>query len=245
VPGGFHAGTLSVAVPRIARMPYPTTHPPEAADQDVVDLSGAPAARLTAPAELGRRLAALDDRYIRDNFVPLDDVAATWPGGPEHIRAVIAAGRLPQPAYRLDDGTDMVPADYLDPVEEAGSVDKLRDWFEHQYVAAALRFEVDGGPATIEEQWQAYLSGGYFVCLRHATPAAIAEKDRRITDIEQLLADPHPRDRVWRGHLRRAVDGLAAIERQFAILDPARWGTPMSAHWYGTFLRTLYPAAFA
>jgi hypothetical protein len=199
-------------------MPYPTTHPPEAADQDVVDLSGAPAARLTAPAELGRRLAALDDRYIRDNFVPLDDVAATWPGGPEHIRAEIAAGRLPQPAYRLDDGTDMVPADYLDPIEEAGSVDKLRDWFEHEYVAAALRFEVDGGPATIEEQWQAYLSGGYFVCLRHAS------SDRR-------EGPPHHRHRATARRStspRQCLAGAPAARRRRAGGDRAAVRDPRS-----------------
>jgi len=225
-------------------MAYPITHPLEAADQNVVDLAGTPRARLTAPSELGRRVAALDDRYIRENFVPLDDVAAAWPGGPEQLRAEITAGRLPQPAYRLDDGTDMVAADYLDPVNQAGSVDKLRDWFDRQYVGAAQRFDVAGDPATIEEQWQGYLTGGYSVCLRHAGPASIAEKDRRITDIERLLADPHPSDPSWQGHLREAVDGLAAIERQFAILDPARWGTPMSGSWYGTFLRALFPAAF-
>jgi hypothetical protein len=236
---------LSVLVPSVLGMAYPTTHPPEAADQDVVDLSGAPAARLTAPSELGQRLAALDERYIRDNFVPLDEVAVNWPGGPVHIRAEIAARRLPQPAYRLDDGTDMVPADYLAPVSEAGSIEGLRDWFEREYIEAARRFEVDSAVATIHEEWQAYLGGGYFVCLRHATPAAIAEKTRRITDIDRLLADPHPADATWQEHLRHAVESLAAIERQFAILDPARWGTPMSGAWYGTFLRTMFAAAFA
>ena len=229
----------------VVAMAYPITHPREAADQDTVDLSGAPAPRLTASSELGQRLAALDERYIRENFLPLDEVAASWPGGAWQVRAEIAAGRLPQPAYRLDDGTDMVAADYLVPVREAGSIDGLHDWFVREYVDAARRFEVDGSAATIDEQWHAYLGGGYSVCLREATPAGIAEKARRITDIEQLLADPHPADPIWQKKLRDAVDGLGAIERQFAILDPARWGTPMSGSWYGTFLRTLFPAAFA
>jgi hypothetical protein len=226
-------------------MAYPKTHPAEAADQDAVDLSGSPAARLTGPAELGRRLAGLDERYIRDNFVPLDEVAASWPGGPAEIRSAVAARRLPQPAYRLDDGTDMVANDFLAQVREAGSIEGLPGWFTREYVEAARRLGVDGSPAAVEEQWQAYLSGGYSVCLRQTTPAAIAEKSRRITDIEQLLADPHPADGVWQKQLRQAVEGLGAIERQFAILDPARWGTPMSGAWYGTFLRSLFPAAFA
>jgi hypothetical protein len=226
-------------------MAYPTTHPAEAADASVVDLSGASCPRLTAPGVLGRRLAALDDGYIRDEFVPLDELAADWPGGAVAVRADIAARRLPQPAYRLDDGTDMVPADYFVPVAIAGSVAALRAWFVREFRAAATRFDVPDDPETIESEWQAYLSGGYFVCLRQATPAAMAEKARHVTDLEQLMAEPHPADQVWCKRLRLGVEGLMAIERPFAILDPARWGTPMSGQWYGTFLRALYPSAFA
>jgi hypothetical protein len=225
-------------------MAYPPTHPPEAADQSVTDLSGEPCARLTPPAEVARRLAALDERYIRDNFVALDDLTADWPGGTAKVRADIAARRLPQPAYRLDDGTDMVPADYLVPVAVAGSVDALPAWFARGYTEAAQRFGLPHDAETIEDEWQAYLSGGYFICLRHATPASITEKARHITELNELLADPHPGEQVWRKRLRGSVEELAAIERPFAILDPARWGTPMSAQWYGTFLRALYPQAF-
>ena len=225
-------------------MAYPTTHPPEAADQSVTDLSGAPCARLTSPGELARRLAALDESYIRSNFVPLDDVAADWPGGVARIRTDIAGRRLPQPAYRLDNGTDMVPADYLVPVAVAGSVDALPAWFARGYRDAAQRYDLPHDAATVEDEWQAYLGGGYFVCLRSATPAAIAEKAHHIAELDALLADPRPGDQVWRKRLRGSVDGLAAIERPFAILDPARWGTTMSGQWYGTFLRTMFPQAF-
>lgn len=225
-------------------MAYPTTHPPEAADQSVTDLSGEPCARLTPPGEVARRLAAIDDRYIRDNFVSLDDLASDWPGGAVQVRADIAARRLPQPAYRLDDGTDMVPPDYLVPVAVAGSVGALRAWFARGYTLAAQQYGLPHDAATIEDEWQGYLSGGYFVCLREATPEAIVEKAHQVTELNELLADPHPGDQVWRKRLRLSVDGLAAIERPFAILDPARWGTPMSGQWYGTFLRTLYAQAF-
>jgi hypothetical protein len=236
---------MSVPSRTVSAMAYPTTHPAEAADASVVDLSGASCPRLTAPGEVARRLAALDDRYIRDEFVPLDELAADWPGGAVAVRADMAARRLPQPAYRLDDGTDMVPADYLEPVAVAGSVAALRAWFVREFRDAATRFDVPHDPETIESEWQDYLSGGYFVCLRHATPAAMAEKARHIIDLEHLLAEPRPADQVWCKRLRLAVHGLAAIERPFAILDPARWGTPMSGQWYGTFLRALYPAALS
>src|SRR4051794_12136990 len=150
-------------------MAYPSTHPPEAADQSVVDLSGEPCARLTSPGELGRRLAALDDRYIRENFVPLDELAARRPGGAAQVRAHIAAKRLPQPAYRLDDGTDMVPADYFEPLAAAGSLERLRDWFASAFREAAQRHELPHDDDLVEAEWQDYLSGGYFVCLVHAT----------------------------------------------------------------------------
>jgi hypothetical protein len=58
-------------------------------------------------------LAALDERYIRENFRPLDEVPPSCPGDAAHVRAEMAVGRLPQPAYRLDDGTAMVATDYL------------------------------------------------------------------------------------------------------------------------------------
>jgi hypothetical protein len=236
---------MSVLRRTVSVMAYPTTHPAEAADASVVDLSDAPCPRLTASGEVARRLAALDDAYIRDEFVPLDELAADRPGGAVGVRADIAARRLPQPAYRLDDGADMVPADYFVPVAEAGSVTALHAWFVREFREAATRFDVPRDPDTIEDEWQGYLSGGYFVCLRQATPAVMAEKARHIIDLEQLLAEPRPRDQVWCKRLRLGVEGLAAIERPFAILDPARWGTPMSSQWYGIFLRALYPAAFA
>lgn len=97
----------------------------------------------------------------------------------------------------------------------------------------------------IDEQWQDYLSGGYLVCLNRATPEAIAQKVHHITVLDSLLGHPAPDDLEWSHRLRAATDGLTAIERPGAILDPPRWGGPMSPQWYGTYLRTQYPQAFA
>ncbi|MER6434478.1 hypothetical protein ABT272_43730 [Streptomyces sp900105245] len=106
-------------------MPYPTTYPTAAADQHVIDLAGRPCPRLTGPIDLARRLAELDEHYIRTRFVELDELAASREGGAEAVRRLMADGRLPQPAYRLDDGTDMVAVDFFAPVDAAGGVEAL------------------------------------------------------------------------------------------------------------------------
>lgn len=226
-------------------MTYPTTFPIDAADSGVKDLKGWPCPRLTGPREVARRLAELDERYIRDNFVPLDDLADARPGTDSAaVREHIGIGRLPEPAYRLDDGTDMVPSDYFALVDEAGSVQGLREWFAAEYAHAAGELGQRSDEAAVHEQWGEYICGGYFVCLRSVTPAAIAAKGHWIDTIEALLADPRPAADDWLGALRESVEGLAAIERRGAILDPARWGGPMSPQWYGEYLRTRYPQAF-
>jgi hypothetical protein len=222
-------------------MAYPKTFPAEAADPRATDLTGASCPRLSTPGEVARRLAALDEAYIRAEFVVLDDLAAHRPGGAPAVRRDIAAGRLPQPAYRLDDGADMVPADYFALVDEAGSVAALSEWFRARYEKARASSACEE-PA--EEVWQDYLSGGYFVCLRSATPENIVLKADCIIEIDRLLADPAPASSPWLGRLRDAVERLSAIERPGSVLDPPRWGGPMSQQWYGAYLRVAYPAAF-
>lgn len=225
-------------------MPYPTTFPAEAADQGAVDLAGHPSPRLTGPREVAARLAELDEKYIRANFVPLDELAAGREGGVDAVLAEVSARRLPQPAYRLDDGTDMVPPDYFTPVDAAGAVDELSSWFADRYRAAARNLGLPSDEAAVDEQWQDYLGGGYLVCLIHATPESIAAKAHHITVLDALLSNPRPDDADWAHRLRTATEDLAAIERPGAVLDPPRWGGPMSPQWYGAYLRARYPLTF-
>lgn len=226
-------------------MPYPTTYPAAAADQNAVDLAGQPCPRLTGPRELARRLAALDEHYIRSQFVALDDLAESRDGGAQAARKLISEGRLPQPAYRLDDGTDMVAHDFFALLDAAGDAETLPEWFRNRYLTAAHRFGLADGLAEADEQWAQYLSGGYGVCLKQATPESIAEKALHITTIEGLLTSRQPDDPSWAGQLRTAMDSLAAIERPGALLDPPRWGGPMSPQWYGAYLRAYFPLAAA
>jgi Family of unknown function (DUF6058) len=241
--GGDHLPVVS-AVWDAPDMSYPTTYPDAAADQHATDLAGQPCPRLTGPLELARRLAELDERYIRAQFVVLDELSAARDGGAPAVRKLIADRRLPQPAYRLDDGTDMVAEDFFAPLDAAGGVEALPEWFRDRYRRAAHRLGLSDDPAEADLQWTEYLTGGYAVCLKQATPESIAEKALHITTIERLLGDPRPNDASWAGRLRAAVDALAAIERPGALLDPPRWGGPMSPQWYGAYLRAYFPQAF-
>jgi hypothetical protein len=166
---------------------------------------------LIAPRELATRLAEADEAYIRSGHVPLEHIA----GRRLHdVRAAMAAGELPRPAYVLDDGTEMVAPDHLALADQAGS--DLRAAFERRYAAA-------GGADP--DAWTDYLSGAYAICLRSVTPESIARKERLVDVIDAMLADPRPRDADWRDALRAAVDDLDALERRFAPLDEHRFGT--------------------
>jgi hypothetical protein len=50
-------------------------------------------------------------------------------GGPAWVHRLMSARPLPQPAYRLDDGTEWAAADYFTLLDAAGSADALPDWF--------------------------------------------------------------------------------------------------------------------
>jgi hypothetical protein len=151
-----------------------------------------------------------DVAYITADFMPLTD---------ETVRAEIAAGRLPGPAYVLDDGTEMVAPDHLALVERAGGIDALRDWFE----------------ARAPGEWDDYLSGEYAVCLRSVTPEAIVRKGELIDRIEALLANGDPS-----AELAAAVDELDALLRPFAPCDRIRFGGPVSRDRYVTAVRERF-----
>jgi len=138
-------------------------------------------------------LAALDQEYIRANFVPGTSVAGY-------------AG----PAYVLDDGTEMFPAGHFSMV--AGRDDFIR---RHGGVDAA-------------EDYDAWLTGIYGVCLREPTPENIALKGELVARIEAALASPDVDDPEWRAALRIDIDTLDSIERPFAPLDTMRLGAPPS-----------------
>jgi uncharacterized protein DUF6058 len=179
-----------------------------------------------------------DVEYIRENFVSLDELCAVRGQSPDRVRALIAGGTLPAASYVLEDGTEMVPAEYFELVDEAGGEGGLRGLFARRYVAAA-------GDDEVGSEWEGYLSGAYGVCLRHVTPENIARKSALVVEIEGLLAAPQPEDADWRASLRASVDELDELERPFAPdYDRARWG-PSSRDRCITGARERYPEVFS
>ena len=184
-------------------------------------------------------LTPADVEYIRENFVPLDELCAAREQSADRVRALIATGSLPAASYVLEDGTEMVPAEYFELVDEAGGEGALRGLFARRYVAAA------GDDDEVGSEWEGYLSGAYGVCLKHVTPENIARKSALVAGIEGLLAAPQPEDADWRTSLRTSVDELDELERLFAPdYDRARWG-PSSRDRCITAARELYPEVFS
>jgi hypothetical protein len=187
-------------------------------------------------------LSEADVDYIRAGFVALDELCRARGDDPQAVRAEIAAGRLPGPSYLLDDGTQMVPPDYFDLVDEAGGVAHLSDAFLRRYAEASAAEPEALPPA--QDEWQAYLSGEYGVCLRRVSPETIVRKSALMQRIEGLLEDAQRDSPDWRASLRTAVDELDALEREFAPYDRIRFGGPVSRDRLIAAVRERYPAVF-
>jgi Family of unknown function (DUF6058) len=129
---------------------------------------------------------------------------------PDDVRVLIARGVLPRPSYVLDDGTEMFPADYFLLPDEAGGPEHLRSHFSERYLVA-------GGPAEeLESQWNGYVSGTYGVCLREVVPETIVRKSALVDSLTDVVGAPRPDDEAWRRELRRQVDELDELEREFS-----------------------------
>jgi hypothetical protein len=149
-------------------------------------------------------LTAADVAYVRANFVPLAELAA---GRDEDVADLIARGLLPRPTYVLPDGTEMVPPDYFALADEAGGAERLPAEFARRCAALGL---------DAADEWEAYLTGVYGVCLREVSPETIAGKDALMASITALLDKPAPDNPEWRASLRADVDALDALEREFS-----------------------------
>lgn len=152
-----------------------------------------------------RVLTDADRRYVREQFVPLEELCAQGGRDITDVRRRIASRELPAAPYP---GLDYLPADYFD----------LPD-------AAEFRRSFRG--PELEAELSSYLDGTYFVCLRNATVDNIVRKEGLVTQVRALLAAPRPAVAGWRSQLRAAVDELELLERPFSPdYDRRRFGRP-------------------
>jgi hypothetical protein len=177
-----------------------------------------------------------DYPYLHQNFVSLDVLCRAHRHDPSAVRAAIADRLLPQPAYVLEDGTELVAPDYFDLANAAGSFERLPAWFAEAWDHAAENYPDVPSAA---EAWDEYLTGLFGVCLRSVTPAAIVAKVELMNTISRLIDDPSPEDHEWRVELAAAVDALDALERPFAAFDRQRFG-PVSRDRLVTAVRERY-----
>jgi hypothetical protein len=124
------------------------------------------------------------------------------------VEGWIAAGRYPGP---MPGG--LVPADYLQLVDEAGGIDELRAHVEGRYVIAADTFGAVAGPDEVDEAWEDFLAGEWQRRLVDATPENVIREARLKAAVESLLAAPQPDDWRWANRLQARAEHLAALTR--------------------------------
>jgi hypothetical protein len=159
-------------------------------------------------------LTQADVAYLTANYVTLEELCAERTETPEEVEALIRARRLPQPSYVLGDGTGMFPADYFRLVDEAGGVEALEGHFAARHREAT--FARDAAAKELERDWQWYLDGIWGICLYDVTPETIVRKNTLVWSLCELLLLPRPGSAEWRESLRKQVEELDELEREFA-----------------------------
>jgi hypothetical protein len=185
-------------------------------------------------------LSPADKIYIRNNFHSLEELCLGRPNQPADYRSQIRARLLPLPTYVVD-GIEMYPADFFVFPDSAGSLgDQLKKQFCVRYQRMAESYHQDTSEPQITEEFAAYLSGEYGVCLRWVTPETIFLKGLAMGKIDELLTEPDPGNAEWSAVLRSWINRLDVLEREFAPCDTARFGSLPSRVRYIDNVRAKY-----
>jgi len=153
-------------------------------------------------------LTAEDVAYVRSTFCTQSDL--------DRQRA--AAGLAPQASYLLPDGTPMVATEPDADLAQTTDPLDLRQRFHTRWVAAGGRHQ------DADAELEAWLRGGYGVCLRSPCPETILAKTALAQTIAALTTRPMPQRAWWRETLRHAVAAYDELVLPFASVDPARFG---------------------
>jgi hypothetical protein len=185
------------------------------------------------------RLTDADLAYVRANFRPLAELCRERGERLAEVQALVRDRRLPAASYVLLDGTEMVPDDYFAFVDDVGGPQRLRQEFERRYRAAG------GAADELDADWQGYVDGVYGICLRLVSPETIVRKSQLVESIGTLLEHDALHDAEWRAQLRRQVNELDALEREFSPdYDRQRFDGPPSRDLLIAAARERYPDLF-
>lgn len=161
-----------------------------------------------------------DAAYLRHGFVALPALCAQRGALEDDARALMRAGLLPGPSYRLD-GEEFFARDLFRLLDEAGSPERIRPTFEERYAVASDATGALVGPDELDEAWEAYIAGDWGRLLIEATPEAAVRANRLARSVGELLAEPAPQDARWRSRLGARTDALAVLLREGCDLDRA------------------------
>jgi hypothetical protein len=189
-------------------------------------------------------LTAEDRAYIRHNFYTLEELCLNRNRTPSEYRSQIRDGLLPLPTY-VTDGIEMYPGDFFAFPDSISGLRLMKDEFLERYTRSGAAY---GNPPSRDralEEFTAYLSGEYAVCLRFVSPESIFLKEFALTKIRELLDAPNPAYAAWSNALRTWVNRLDGMEREFAPCDTARFGSLPSRVRYIDTVRKEFPSCFA
>jgi uncharacterized protein DUF6058 len=188
-------------------------------------------------------LTAEDETYIRGEFFSLEDLCLGRQPHPSDYRKKIRSRELPLPTYVID-SAEYYPADYFLFPDSVESGSNMREAFLARYRRIAAAYNESPSTNFVNQEYEAYLSGEYGVCLKTVTPETIFLKGFVMARIDELFEKPKPFDETWRSKLRGLVNRLDGLERQFASCDTGRFGSLPSRVRYIDRAGKEHPEAF-
>src|SRR5260370_23218030 len=137
-------------------------------------------------------VSAEDKIYIERNFYKLEELCSGRRSSAAEYRSQIREGILPLPTYIVE-GIEMYPGDFFVFPDSVGGLGaSMRNEFLTRYLRTAESYRERVSGEQMAEEYTAYLSGEYAVCLRWVTTETIFLKGIPMAKIDALMAEPRP-----------------------------------------------------